>query len=340
MRITRFVCWAGLLVGLNAFGSGSNAPVPPIAAWSLVWADEFDQPDGSAPDPTRWTYEVGGGGWGNQELESYTSRTRNARVQAGDLIIEAYKEAYTGSDGIQRNYTSARLKTQGLASWTYGRFEARIQIPRGQGMWPAFWTLGDNITSVGWPACGEIDVMENIGREPSIVHGTEHGPGSAVGFPSQLAGTKTFADDYHIYALEWSSGQLRWLVDNKSYGAVSPATLPKSAPWVFNGPEFLLLNLAVGGSWPGSPDNTTIFPQQMKVDFVRVYSATNSPTPVLRVQPTATGWQARWSGNFPQARLEYSAGLPLHWSAVAVTGARFGDEFGESLTPGFYRLHW
>jgi len=152
-------------LALPAFLSLAEA----TTGWTLVWSDEFNQPDGSSPDATKWTYDTGGGGWGNNELEYYTSRTNNARIAGGMLVIEADKENYQGS-----SYTSARLKTQGKWSWRYGRMEARIKIPRGQGMWPAFWMLGTNITSVGWPTCGEIDIMENIGKEPGTVHGTVH----------------------------------------------------------------------------------------------------------------------------------------------------------------------
>ena len=144
---------------------------------TLVWADEFSGPNGSAPDPAKWTYDLGGNGWGNDELETYTNRLQNAHIEDGNLVIQAAKEQFTGPDGVARSYTSARLKTLGRFEPTYGRMEARIKIPSGQGMWPAFWMLGANAASVGWPQCGEIDIMENIGREPSIVHGTVHGPG-------------------------------------------------------------------------------------------------------------------------------------------------------------------
>jgi beta-glucanase (GH16 family) len=143
---------------------------------TLVWSDEFSSPDVSLPDPKKWTYDIGGKGWGNEELEYYTNRKENARIENGNLVITALKETYTGADGLTREYTSARLKTQGLFAQTYGRFEARIKIPEGQGMWPAFWMLGEDITSAGWPKCGEIDIMENVGKEPGTVHGSLHGP--------------------------------------------------------------------------------------------------------------------------------------------------------------------
>ncbi len=241
-----------------------------------MWSDEFNGPEGSSPDTNRWRFDLGGGGWGNNEWQYYTARTNNARIEGGCLIIEARQENYQGS-----NYTSARLKTQGLASWLYGRFEARIQIPRGQGLWPAFWMLGTNISSVGWPNCGEIDIMENIGREPAVVHGTVHGPGysggSGISGAYTLPGGGAFADDFHVFAIEWTSNRIEWFADGQRYFTVTPSNLPAGAPWVFDRPQFLLLNVAVGGNWPGYPDQTTTFPQRMRVDYVRVFAQTNLP---------------------------------------------------------------
>ncbi|MGA8761815.1 MAG: glycoside hydrolase family 16 protein, partial [Candidatus Sulfotelmatobacter sp.] len=145
--------------------------------WKLVWRDEFNGPKGSAVDQSKWAFDIGAKTWGNEELESYTNRPENVAIQDGNLVIQARQENYTGPDGVKANYTSARLKTLGKFSQTYGRFEARIKVPFGLGMWPAFWMLGDNIEKAGWPDCGEIDIMENIGKEPSIAHGSIHGPG-------------------------------------------------------------------------------------------------------------------------------------------------------------------
>jgi beta-glucanase (GH16 family) len=219
--------------------------------------------------------ETGGNGWGNNELETYTNRTQNAHVQDGNLVIAAIKEAFTGSDGIARQYTSARLKTAGAFEQKYGRFEARIKITQGQGMWPAFWMLGNNIGTAGWPACGEIDIMENIGKEPSIAHGSMHGPGYSGA--NGLTGGYTlpsgkFADDFHIFAVEWEASAVRFYVDGNLYETRTPADLPAGKTWVFDHPFFILLNVAVGGDWPGNPDNTTAFPQNMLVDYVRVYT--------------------------------------------------------------------
>jgi beta-glucanase (GH16 family) len=238
-------------------------------AQTLVWHDEFDGP---AVDATKWVPDTGGGGWGNAELEFYTRPPANARIEGGNLVIEARRDSVGGYA-----YTSTRLKTQGIASWTYGRIEARIQIPRGQGIWPAFWMLGDNITTVGWPNSGEIDIMENIGKEPGRVHGTVHGPGysgaNGVGAPFDLA-AGAFADDFHIYAVEWEPQAIRWYVDGNLYQTIAPSSLPGA--WVFNHPFFIIMNVAVGGYWPGNPDSTSTFPQVMRVDYVRVYKI-NSP---------------------------------------------------------------
>ncbi len=279
----------------NLYGVASAAPTPTSTAisassdpsvWSLVWSDEFDGPVNSAIDSTKWTAEVGGNGWGNQELEYYTNRIDNAYKSNGTLIIKAIKETFTGTDNVTRNYTSARLITKNKFNVKYGRIEARLKIPFGQGIWPAFWMLGDNIDSVGWPACGELDIMENIGREPSIIHGTLHGPGYSGGngptSSYSLTNNAPFANDYHVFAVEWEPGVIRFYCDGILYKTRTPADLPGGATWVFDHPFFLILNVAVGGSWPGSPDATTVFPQTMSADYVRVYQrATPSTTPVI-----------------------------------------------------------
>jgi beta-glucanase (GH16 family) len=244
-------------------------------AWQLTWSDEFKGADGSAVDSMKWSFDVGGKGWGNNELETYTSRTANAHLENGSLVIKAIKETFTGPDNITRNYTSARLLTKQKFSQAYGRFEARIKIPFGQGIWPAFWMLGDNIDTVHWPNCGEIDIMENIGREPSVVHGTFHGPGysggKGIGAAYTLTGGKKFSDDFHTFAVEWEPNVMRFYVDGNLYQTRTPGDLPAGASWVFDHPFFIILNVAVGGGWPGNPDATTVFPQQMLVDYVRVY---------------------------------------------------------------------
>ena len=266
--------------GSAAPGSSGPAPAPvavPARTRVLVWSDEFDGRAGSPVDPTRWVADTGGQGWGNRERQYYTPGTENASLDgAGHLVITARAEVPDSSRQCWYGgcrYTSARLLTKGRFETAYGRIEARIRIPRGQGLWPAFWLLGANIDSVGWPASGEIDVMENIGREPAMVHGTLHGPGysgdKGVTASHSLPGA-AFADDFHVFAVEWTPGEIRWLVDAREYRRTTPADLPPGARWVFDHPFFLLLNVAVGGAWPGDPDASTTFPQRMVVDYIRV----------------------------------------------------------------------
>jgi beta-glucanase (GH16 family) len=265
------------IVFLNCAIAAAQTPTPQSSrpGWTLTWSDEFNAADGSPVDTSKWVTETGGNGWGNQELEYYTTRPDNAFQQGGNLVIKAIQEKYTGKDGVTRDYTSARLKTEGKFSQKYGRFEARINIPQGQGIWPAFWMMGDDIGKLGWPKCGEIDIMENIGKEPTLVHGTIHGPGysgdKGIGDPFSLPDNARFADDFHVYAVEWEPKAIRFYVDDHLYGTRTPTELPKNTKWAYDHPFFMLLNVAVGGSWPGNPDATSQFPQTMLVDYVRVY---------------------------------------------------------------------
>ncbi|MDP9002912.1 MAG: glycoside hydrolase family 16 protein [Myxococcota bacterium] len=267
----------------SSFGTASldAANDGAIPGWTLTWSDEFDGPDGSAVDPTKWQHEVGGNGWGNGEREYYTAGTQNAVVQGGNLVITA--AAAVGSSNPcwygACQYTSARLLTKGLFAQQYGRFEARIKIPSGQGLWPAFWMLGSNIDTVKWPSCGEIDVMESIGREPSINHGSLHAPGfPGAGRTGQyaLAGGAKLGDAFHTFAIEWDATTIRFYVDDNLYETQTPAAIPGGGTWAFDHPFFVVLNVAVGGSWPGDPNTTTTFPQSMKVDWVRVYQKTSA----------------------------------------------------------------
>lgn len=276
-RTRRPLSWLCVFVGLVALRSGLTqtvASAPGASGWVLTWSDEFDGPNGSAPDATKWTAESGGSGWGNNELEYYTARSQNVRVENGNLVIEGIKEKFVGPDGVQRDYTSARLKTEGHFSQRYGRFEARIQVPSGQGAWPAFWMLGDNCAVKGWPACGEIDVMETAGSEADTIVGSLHGPGYAG---ASLAAAYRlprgrFSDAFHTFAIEWEPQVVRFYVDDELYATRTPADVPDSNPWVYDHPFFLLLNLAVGGNFAGHPNASTIFPQRMLVDYVRVFA--------------------------------------------------------------------
>lgn len=246
--------------------------------WTLTWSDEFDSPAPSRVDPRKWTLETGGAGWGNNELQFYTEHSRNAIVDGkGRLVVIALKETADRKCWYGRcQFSSARLITKGKFEQKYGRIEARIKLPYGQGIWPAFWMLGNNIDAVGWPSCGEIDIMENIGKEPSTVHGTIHGPGysgaNGIGGAYKLEEGKRFSDESHVFAVEWKPGEIRWYVNGDMYQRKTAADLPPDAKWVFDHPFFIILNVAVGGNWPGGPDQTTRFPQRMEVDYVRVYT--------------------------------------------------------------------
>jgi beta-glucanase (GH16 family) len=281
MHANKYLGAAGAAVVLLALCGTARAqqmsPVTP-AKWTLTWSDEFNAPDGSRPDPAKWKNEVGSERWGNNELECYTDRPDNSVIRGGNLVIIAKKEKVKCAKGPDKDYTSARLVTAGLFTQTYGRFEARIKIPSGQGIWPAFWMLGADIEKVGWPASGEIDIMEIIGKDPSTAYGSLHGPGynGDKGYRAEyrLPGSVKFADAYHVFAIEWEPNVVRFLVDDEVYATQTPKKLPPDGKWVFDKPFFIILNCAVGGDWPGSPDATTQFPREMLVDYVRAYKRT------------------------------------------------------------------
>jgi beta-glucanase (GH16 family) len=243
--------------------------------WQLSWSDEFNAPNGSAPDPAKWNIVTGGKGFGNNELETYTNRPANVHQQNGNLVITAQKEDLTGPDGVPRHYTSARLNTQNHFAQKYGRFEARIQLPTGKGIWPAFWLLGDNHETAPWPNCGEIDILETIGA-PDTMYSTIHGPGYSGGkgisakFP--LPAGESVHDGFHLYAVEWAPDDIKFFFDSHLIAHRTPVDLPPNTTWAYDHPFYILLNLAVGGNWPGNPDGTTFFPQQMLIDYVHVYS--------------------------------------------------------------------
>jgi beta-glucanase (GH16 family) len=253
-------------------GQDGGAPDAAVAGYTLTWSDEFDGPDGSPPDPTKWVHDLGGGGWGNQELEYYTSSLGNAQQLGGNLVITATPSgaAPLGCWYGPCQYTSARLKTEGLFTQAYGRFEARAKMPTGKGLWPAFWMLGADIATVGWPACGEIDILETIGTDIGTNHGSLHAPGYDPTGTSSLGSGQSFADAFHTFAAEWDPGEVRFYVDDQLYETQVQGALD-GGTWTFDQPFFLLLNVAVGGAWPGSPDTTTTFPQTLLVDWVRVY---------------------------------------------------------------------
>lgn len=235
--------------------------------YTLAWSDEFS---GNSLNLSNWNQELGNnGGWGNHELEFYTNSPKNYLVSNGNLIIEARKEEIGG-----QHYSSGRMTTQGKKTFTFGRIDIRAKLPVAKGLWPALWMLGSNITSVPWPGCGETDIMELIGTYPSRVHGTAHwkrpdGAHDSKGAQFDLAGAN-FSQQFHVFSLIWTTDQMKWLVDDQLYLTVVKADVGTSN-YPFNLPSFLIFNVAVGGDWPGPPDASTIFPQRMIVDYVRVF---------------------------------------------------------------------
>jgi beta-glucanase (GH16 family) len=238
--------------------------------YELVWQDEFDGPANQSPNPANWGYDVGTD-WGNAQLEYDTARPENVSLDgAGNLDITARQESWLG-----QNYTSGRIQTRGKFEQAGGKFEARMRLPSGRGMWPAFWLLGNNIGSVGWPQCGEVDIMEYRGQEPTLVHGSLHGPGYSGGAALTRTYNAPFPLDggFHVYTLEWTSSKVTWALDGVVYSTITPSNVPAGGTWVFNHPFFIVLDLAVGGNFVGSPDAGTAFPQALQVDYVRVYKA-------------------------------------------------------------------
>lgn len=242
--------------------------------WNLVWNDEFNDSTGVLPDSAKWAFDIGTGqgGWGNQELQYYTDRPENVSMDGlGNLVITAKSEGFAGSA-----FTSARITTKGLFDQQYGRFEARLKTPYGPGIWPAFWMVGSDIESVGWPQCGEIDIMELRGQQPDIIGGSLHGPGYSGGNPI----TKRYAlvndrfdTEYHIFAIEWDENKIDFFVDDFLYQRIDRSEV--SGEWVYDHPFFIILNVAVGGNYVGFPTSQTPFPQMMIIDYVRVYSEAN-----------------------------------------------------------------
>jgi beta-glucanase (GH16 family) len=262
-----------------ATAPAAPAAPPSTTAWGgVTFADEFNAGAGTSPDQSKWRYDIGGGGWGNNELQYYTNRTDNiAHDGTGNLVITARRNNPAGYGCWYGTcqYTSAKLTTAATFTQTHGRFEARMKLPRGQGIWPAFWMLGNDIGQVGWPNSGEIDIMENIGREPSRVHGSLHGPGYSGCCPLTgtytLPGGQQFADAFHTFRVDWEPGAITWFVDGIQFSRKVRADAGAN-PWPFEHPFFMIMNLAVGGNWPGSPDGTTVFPQTLTIDYVRVNS--------------------------------------------------------------------
>jgi beta-glucanase (GH16 family) len=276
MRSNLLFAWFAIYLlsacGKSSSSGGTTGPVvvspPPTTekTYQLVWADEFNT--GNSPDTSKWVYETGGNGWGNNELEYYTARPENASISNGNLVIEARKESYNG-----RNYTSARLITRGKGQWTYGKFEIRAKIPRGRGTWPAIWLLSAN-NPLKWPDDGELDIMEEVGHAPNMIHGTAHNKLYNGGNGKQKGDSKFIPDaqdSFHVYSLEWTNTQVTWLIDNTVFYSYYDPSLGIDG-WPYNKDFFMILNVAVGGNWGGALGvDDSVFPQSMLVDYVRVY---------------------------------------------------------------------
>ena len=246
----------------------------------LIWSEEFDGPE---IDPGTWVFEIGNGhangipGWGNDELQYYTADPANARIEDGKLVITALQEQRVDRFGTY-SYTSARMHTKGNVEIMHGLIEVRAKLPDGQGIWPAVWMLGADIDRVGWPRSGEIDIIELVGNRPGTVHGTVHGPRSAgkgVGGSYTLSGERRFSEEFHLFTLEWRPTGLTWSVDGEPYFFLSKnRMISEYGPdeWVFDKKFYFVVNLAVGGRWPGAPDQTTAFPKRLEIDYIRVYA--------------------------------------------------------------------
>jgi beta-glucanase (GH16 family) len=248
------------------------------AAPTLVWSDEFNQPESTGPDPAKWSFDLGEGrprGWGNDELEAYTDSRDNALIVSDPAATDGRALAIRARRA-GGHYTSARIRTESKFSFRYGRLEARARVPRGAGCWPAFWAIGVDKPLVGWPACGEIDVMEWVGAAPGRIKGSLHAFGYSgarcLNADCVLPNGASYSDAYHVFAVDWYPGEIHFLMDGAVYEVRRKGDLPAGSQWPYDRPFFILLNFAVGGRWPGPPDAETVFPQDYRIDYVRVYT--------------------------------------------------------------------
>jgi beta-glucanase (GH16 family) len=303
---------------LAALGSRTQAASP-----QLAWSDEFNQAVGAGPDPTKWGYDLGVGsppGWGNNELETYTNSRDNSLIVADPAATDG-KALAIRAQSQNGTYTSARILTASTFSFTYGRLEARAKVPSGVGCWPAFWALGANNATVGWPACGEIDVMEWVGQAPTHIKGSLHATGysadNSLNADSVLPNNASYSDAYHVFAVDWYPDQIVFSMDGAVYEVRKKSDIPAGSQWPFDAPFFVILNFAVGGNWPGPPNSSTVFPQDYRVDYVRVYSL-----------PSAAPANLVWA---PSAPLKVSAFSPAA-SQVSVSWQAPMSTFGAPLT--------
>lgn len=289
--------------------------------WVLTWSEEFDGNAGDPPDPEVWTAKIGGGGWGNNELECYTDH--NAALDGqGNLVIMAKQEQvpdYPNCTNLQ--YTSSRLQTYGKFDLMYGRVEARLKVPSGNGFWPAFWMLGDDInTGTSWPNCGEIDIMETVNKDPTWIQSSLHGPGYSGGASLhkqiQTQDGKPFSDDFHLYGVTWEWDHFKFYMDGKFFFNLTIDEIPKGTKWVYDHEFFILLNFAIGGTWPGAPTKSTVFPASYSVDFVRVYEYINTTS-------TAAAARAR---HFPKKHMDDGAKKPHEGHHMDFADTRTGPK--------------
>ncbi len=308
--------------------------------WQLVWSDEFN---GTGLDQSKWSYQIGTGfqGWGNNELQYYTNRPVNVDVFDGNLWIVAQRENFGGMQ-----YTSARIRTRNKGDWRYGRIEMRAKLPRGRGIWPAFWMMPTDEVFGGWPRSGEIDIMELIGQQPNRVYGTIHF--ATPSLQHQYQGTfytlpqGTFNDDYHLFWIEWQQNEIKWYVDSTLYFTRVPAHLG-GANWPFNERFHIILNVAVGGNWPGSPDSTTVFPQSMVVDYVRVYQRSPLSAQSTPEKPTHFALEQNYPNPFnPTTTLTYQLATPsdVNLEVFDMLGKKIATLVNARQDAGSYKVNF
>jgi beta-glucanase (GH16 family) len=306
----------------------------------LVWSDEFNQPAGTQPSPAKWSYDLGVGdppGWGNDELETYTNAAGNALIVSDPAATDGRALAIR-AQASGGGYTSARIKTSATFTFQYGRLEARARMPTGVGCWPAFWALGSDNPTVGWPACGEIDVMEWVGQTPSHIkgslHATGYSGGQSLNADCVLPDDASYSDGYHVFAVDWYPDQIIFSMDGAVYEVRKKSDIPAGSAWPFDLPFFIILNFAVGGDWPGPPDADTIFPQDFRIDYVRVYALPATPPAGLVWAPTSPSGVLAYSPSSSQISVSWQApsttfGAPL----AGYTLQRAGDDaFTQNLT--------
>jgi beta-glucanase (GH16 family) len=330
--------WRAPLVLLLALAGPLLRAQP--AAPVLVWSDEFNQPAGSQPDPSKWGYDLGVGdppGWGNNELETYTSSPSNVLVVDDPAATDGKALAIRAQDS-GGSYTSARIKTESTFTFTYGRMEARARVPAGVGCWPAFWALGSNITTAGWPTCGEIDVMEWVGQTPSHIKGSLHANGYSGGQSLNadcvLPGNASYSDAYHVFAADWYPDQVVFSMDGAVYEVRKKSDIPAGSQWPFDLPFFIILNFAVGGDWPGPPNSSTVFPQDFRIDYVRVYSLPPAPPAGLVWAPAPPTNVSAFSPGAAQVSVSWQAPLSTFGAAISGYTLQRADDpaFTQNLT--------